>query len=845
MTSQSNWQSRIAFLAFLVLFGTPLSWTQTARQPENLLVIDATAPAPAPETDYLQMGSRQAGKAPDGQSLSVNSRYLVLDGKPWLPVMGEFHYSRYPQRYWEEEILKMKAGGVQIIATYAFWIHHEEVEGQFDWSGQRDLREFVKLCGKHGMYVYPRIGPWAHGEVRNGGFPDWLLAKGPTRVNNPAYLSYVRMYYGEIGKQLKGLLWKDGGPVIGIQLENEYANRSPNGGAAYILKLKEMAIEAGLDLPLYTVTGWDNAVVPPRAVIPVFGGYPDEPWSGSLQELPPDTQGIYQFHVKASNAPTGIMQATSAVATDVELSHYPRVTAELGAGMQITYHRRVMVSADDVTPIALTALGSGVNLIGYYMYQGGTNPQGRRTTLQESQETDYPNDVPVKNYDFQAPLGEYGQMNESYRRLKVIHQFIRDFGSELAQMRAVSPDIVPTGPRDTATLRVAARTQGDHAFLFFNNYVRHYPLPVQKGVQVKLELPSQTLTVPREPLDIPSQSAFFWPVNLDLDGALLSYATAQPFAKMDDRGIRYYFFMESPGIAPEYAFDSTTISSLESKSGKVSHQGERTFVNHIAPSTGVAIEIRTHKEKTVRIVFLSAKQAQDCWKIPMNGHEHLLITPADVFFAPHTIYLRSRDEKAFSFSVFPDLPEQPTAMVPFKKAGKDGAFVRYSASLEARKLTVGVEKTRDASEAPPVKMGKTFDWRGGQVAQAPDDADFANAGVWQLTVPEDAMRGVEDVFLGIQYVGDVGRLYEGAVLIDDNFYNGTAWEVGLKRFTPNELSKGLELKILPLRKDAPIYMPKASWPDFGDKTQFAELKALVAIPEYQLTLTFGTKTPAQ
>ena len=78
---------------------------------------------------------------------------------------------------------------MQIISTYIFWIHHEEVEGQFDWSGQRNLREFVQLCAKHGLCVYPRIGPWAHREVRNGGLPDWLLKKGPTRVNDPAYPS--------------------------------------------------------------------------------------------------------------------------------------------------------------------------------------------------------------------------------------------------------------------------------------------------------------------------------------------------------------------------------------------------------------------------------------------------------------------------------------------------------------------------------------------------------------------------------------------------------------------------------------------------------------------------------
>jgi len=179
-----------------ILLASSLAYPQSASpKAKSLFTIDATEARTSPEIGYLQMGSGAAGKSPSGHFLSVNSRYLTMDGKPWLPVMGEFHYSRYPERYWEEEVLKMKAGGVQIVSTYVFWIHHEEVEGQFDWSGQRNLRKFVELCAKHGMYVYPRIGPWDHGEVRNGGFPDWLLKKGPTRVNNPVYLSYVRRLY--------------------------------------------------------------------------------------------------------------------------------------------------------------------------------------------------------------------------------------------------------------------------------------------------------------------------------------------------------------------------------------------------------------------------------------------------------------------------------------------------------------------------------------------------------------------------------------------------------------------------------------------------------------------------
>jgi hypothetical protein len=183
-------------LIAVVAFFRPAVFPQT-------VTIDATKPSQAVLSN-LPMG----GTSPSGHTIAVNNRYLTLDGKPWLPVMGEFHYSRYPEQYWEEQLLKMKAGGVQIVSTYVFWIHHEEIEGQFDWSGRRDLRHFIELCQKYGLYAHVRIGPYAHGEVRNGGLPDWIFAKGPVRKNDPVYLSCVRRYFAEIGTQLKGLFWQ-------------------------------------------------------------------------------------------------------------------------------------------------------------------------------------------------------------------------------------------------------------------------------------------------------------------------------------------------------------------------------------------------------------------------------------------------------------------------------------------------------------------------------------------------------------------------------------------------------------------------------------------------------------
>ena len=166
------------------------------------IVIDARKPSQTAQSSSYRGGSQTS---PSGHTIGLNSMHLTIDGRPWLPVMGEFHYSRVPESEWEEELLKMKTAGVQIISTYVIWIHHEEVEGQFDWFGQRDLRRFVELCRKHGLYVIVRIGPWTHGEVRNGGLPDWLLKEGPTRRNDQKFMSHVASFYSEIGGQLKGL----------------------------------------------------------------------------------------------------------------------------------------------------------------------------------------------------------------------------------------------------------------------------------------------------------------------------------------------------------------------------------------------------------------------------------------------------------------------------------------------------------------------------------------------------------------------------------------------------------------------------------------------------------------
>ena len=240
------------------------------------------------------LGEAFHGRNNDGTELSVNSYYMEKDGQPFFGVSGEFHFSRMEPVRWEDELIKMKLGGVNIVATYVFWNHHEEEEGCFDFTGRRDLGRFVKLCQKHGLYVILRCGPFAHGEARNGGLPDWLYGKPfEVRKLSKGFLSCTRRLYTEIAGQVNGMFFKDGGPVIGVQIDNEYmASSAPwemttgisnewafggDEGEEYLLRLKELAAECGLTPVFYTCTGWGNAPTP-DSMLPLWGGYAYRPW---------------------------------------------------------------------------------------------------------------------------------------------------------------------------------------------------------------------------------------------------------------------------------------------------------------------------------------------------------------------------------------------------------------------------------------------------------------------------------------------------------------------------------------------------------------------------------------
>ena len=686
---------------------------------------------------FLLISLTASAQYPFGSKVTWDKYSLSIDGKRVCPVMGEVHYSRIPENEWEAEVKKMKEGGVTIIATYVFWNHIEEQEGVFDWSGQRNLRRFVEVCKAEGMPVVLRVGPFCHGEVRLGGIPDWMFTKKSAdgkllrmRSEDPVFLREVESLYRQIFTQIQALQWKDGGPIMACQFDNEYRGRG-----SYLMALKRMALAIGYDLPFYTRTGWPELAtpVPFGEMLPLYGDYADGFWERSTAE----TAGSYwkAFHFKGQ-------RTTDAIASEqIDYSkengkgsneqQYPYFTCELGGGMMTSYHRRVYLYPEDAYSMALVKLGSGSNLLGYYMYHGGTNPVswaerlGKSETegkylceMQRTVATNY-NDLPVKTYDFQAPLGEFGQRNPHFYSLRPLHLFMHDFGELLAPMTSVFPQADKEQKKgDDSYLRWCYRhapqkTGKSSAFVFINNYERLQNLTAKKNVQFEV----CGVKFPQKAITIPANAMAIFPVNIMIDDVCIDYATAQLVAHRDGK----IYMMQIPGIPTEISVNGKVMKKLKA-------QGSTKAIYK-------------------NIYLLTPEQAGKLFLQEANANTN--------------ISSRSTLHASLSNVSFTKLKEAGTP----------------------RTITIGVNKA----------------------AEEPMDADFEQAAVYRIELPEE-MGQESHHLLSISYRGDVARLYANGQLIQDNFYNGRPMLYGLWRLPAG--TKQLELRILPLQKDMPVYFPR-------------------------------------
>ncbi|WP_405534908.1 beta-galactosidase [Streptomyces sp. NBC_00075] len=749
------------------------------------------APAGPPLTGHLPFTDAPGVADP----IAVTSRWFTRGGRPWFPVSGEFHYSRYPAGEWEEELLKMKAAGVTAVASYLIWIHHEEIEGRIRFDGDRDLRRFAELCARHGLDFIPRIGPWSHAEVRNGGLPDWLLTRTTApRTDDPDYLGPVHRWFTAIAEQLKGLDRAHGGPIVAIQIENELYDQP-----GHLLTLKRMAQEAGLSAPLWTSTAWGGVQLPPDELLPLYGGYTetfwtewDGGWSDTCRKHFFFTHQRDDEGIGADLRPTTVRGGEPAP-TD----RFPWATCELGGGMAVAYHRRPRVDAADIGALGLTKIGCGSVWQGYYMFHGGTNPAGELSTLQESHATDYPNDLPVLTYDFQAPLGEYGQYRPSYDELRLQHLLLADFGERIAPMESVLPERQPAGQDDRETLRWAVRSDGDSGFLFVNNHQPHEPLPDHPDTSFTVAFPDgPELTVPSAPVTVPQGAYFCWPLRLDVAGLRLDWATAQPVGTVDVGGRTVLVLAATDGVDVELALDISTLRYVHTPMGKVVSADGRFLVTGLRPGTDALVEVGTLDGGQVGLLVLDAATARTAYRGVAWGAERLVLCDAGdgVVFDEPAGEVRVHSAAAeTSFAVLP-APERPPG--ENLAVAADGVFTRYTLPTGGDSGTLDVSLLRAAGPAPETVTGVL------DRASAPADKYFdTSAAEYLIDVPDQLPR--TGTLLRVHWTGDVARAYAGETLVADQFSSGRIWDIALDRVPEG----ALRMKVLPFAADPPVYLP--------------------------------------
>ena len=780
------------------------------------------------------------GTNPQGETIDFTNYYMQKDGQPYFAASGEMHFSRIDPMFWEDEIIKMKMAGITMISTYLFWIHHEEVKGQFDWTGSNDLRAFLSLCNKQKIYVLLRVGPFSHGECRNGGFPDWMFgAPYDVRSNAPEYLFYVERYFQEIGRQAGGFMFKDGGPVVSIQLENEYEHASSpwepttensgewtasgNDGPSHFKVLKELAVKAGLIAPLYSTTAWGGACAPVEYVMPLWGGYAFWPWifyGDDVKEHPATTEFLYKdFH--NNNAPKYYNFDPEYPPEDL-----PFICCEMGGGMANYYRYRFQLPFESVEALANVKAASGCNFLGYYMFHGGSHPKGKRVA--------YLNEcaLPKISYDYQAAVGEYGQLRPSYHRVKLLHYFYKDFEKEFCRTKTVlSRESIEMKQQDVDTLRYCVRVEQGKGFLFLNNYQDHVQTKAQEHLSVAVTLDNEILQIPAKgKMSLAKDACAVLPMRMGLEGAHLISATVQPITKLVNQGRTVYFFFMPEGMAPQLLLDGRTVKAIGGGC-----QVEELDGNKLVELPGTqtsSFQVTDTHGKTFEVCVLSRADSLRFWRVKRPEGDLAFLCSETILDDVDGLRVESIGQTSGEIAVFPPRPNLTVAGRTYASAKNDGLFASFHVEYGRYSPTMTWEDASSREKAGDGALKRPV------IGSPITSTKVVNARARLSFTPGD-FEGVKQVLVRVSYDGDIGYAFTGEELVNDNFSNGAPWEFGLKAYEKQVLAQGIHIYVSPRRKGGKVNCTSEMAARYASyESSFAKIHDIQMVPVFDCPVTF-------
>jgi beta-galactosidase len=369
-------------------------------------------------------------------TFTVSGDKFLLDGKPYQVISGEMHYPRVPRAYWRDRFRKARAMGLNTITTYVFWNVHEPRPGAYDFSGQNDVAEYIREAQQEGLNVILRPGPYVCAEWELGGYPSWLLKDRSMllRSSNPQYLAAMNRWFARLGKEISPLLLRNGGPIIAVQVENEYGSFGDDHAYMEAVKkaLEQNGMAAGV---LYTADGLEKI--------------PD----GSLPELP-----------AVINFGSGEAKKTFAGLKSIR-PNGPFMSGEYWAGWFDHWGEKHHETdgAREASELEWM-LGNGYS-VSIYMFHGGTS-----FGWMNGANSDGKNYEPdTTSYDYDAPLNESGQPTKKYFAMR--DAIARVTGKSL-------PDVPPPSPARAFSVS----TQVESAALWSN-----LPKPVESSKLLTME----------------------------------------------------------------------------------------------------------------------------------------------------------------------------------------------------------------------------------------------------------------------------------------------------------------------------------------------------------------------
>lgn len=342
-----------------------------------------------------------------GGTFTVSDKTFLLNGKPFVVKAAELHYPRIPRPYWEHRIKMCKALGMNTVCLYVFWNIHEQQEGKFDFTGNNDVAEFCRLAQRNGLYVIVRPGPYVCAEWEMGGLPWWLLKKKDIRLRepDPYFMERVKLFERKVGEQLASLTIQNGGPIIMVQVENEYGSYGEN--KAYVSAIRDIVRQSGFDKVTLFQCDWASNFEK--------NGLDDLVWTMNFGTGADIDQQFRRLGELRPNAPQMCSEFWSGWFDKWGARHETRPAKAMVEGI------------DEM-------LSKGISF-SLYMTHGGTS-------FGHWAGANSPGFAPdVTSYDYDAPINEYGQATPKYWELRHTMEKYNDGGKLPAPPKAPMPVI--------------------------------------------------------------------------------------------------------------------------------------------------------------------------------------------------------------------------------------------------------------------------------------------------------------------------------------------------------------------------------------------------------------------